>query len=65
MVSGRFPAAELAQVSEVTPVNGQTLSIGSTINDSGLVATDIEASNGVIHVIDRVLMPQPASSSHH
>ncbi len=61
VVAGRFSAAELAQVSEVTTVNGQTLSIGSSINDSGLVATDIEASNGIIHVIDAVLMP---STSH-
>ncbi len=30
---------------------------GVTINESNVVATDIEASNGVIHVIDAVLLP--------
>ena len=28
-----------------------------TINDAGVVASDIEASNGVIHVIDTVILP--------
>ncbi|GAB5534524.1 MAG: fasciclin domain-containing protein [Rubricoccaceae bacterium] len=68
VVAGRFTAAELAQVDEVRTVNGQTLEIGTRINDAGLLATDIEASNGIIHVIDRVLMPEmprQRRSSHH
>lgn len=68
VVPGRFTAAELAQVDEVRTVNGQTLMIGSRINEAGLLATDIEASNGIIHVIDSVLMPempQQRRSSHH
>ncbi len=27
------------------------------VNDANVVTTDIEASNGVIHVIDKVIMP--------
>jgi bacteriocin-like protein len=33
-----------------------------TINGAGLVATDIDASNGVIHVIDSVMLP-PATTA--
>jgi uncharacterized surface protein with fasciclin (FAS1) repeats len=45
-----------------TTLNGQTLALkaydgGLKINKSKVVAADIEASNGVIHVIDTVLMP--------
>jgi hypothetical protein len=29
------------------------------VNDSKIIATDIEATNGVIHVIDTVLIPSP------
>lgn len=38
----------------------------ATINGAGLVATDIDASNGVIHVIDRVMLPpaETAKTSH-
>ncbi|HSK18150.1 MAG TPA: fasciclin domain-containing protein [Longimicrobiales bacterium] len=35
-----------------------TMSGGNAyINDARIVATDIEASNGIIHVIDEVLLP--------
>ena len=35
---------------------------GVSINDAMVVATDIEASNGIIHVIDSVILP-PAEDS--
>lgn len=31
---------------------------GVTVNDANVVAADVSASNGVIHVIDRVILPQ-------
>ena len=66
VVAGRFSSAELGAIDELTTVNGQTLRIGDRINRSRLVATDIEASNGIVHVIDAVLMPEtPRRSSHH
>ncbi|MEM1116107.1 MAG: fasciclin domain-containing protein [Bacteroidota bacterium] len=69
VVPGRFSSAELGAIDELTTVNGQTLRIGNRINRSRLVATDIEASNGIVHVIDRVLMPETrrsrSSASHH
>ena len=43
-------------------VNGQTIDVDATdgvkINNANVVTADIEASNGVIHVIDTVLLPQ-------
>ena len=43
-------------------VNGQTIEVNATsgvkINNANVVTADIEASNGVIHVIDAVLLPQ-------
>ena len=58
----------MGAIDELATANGQTLSIGDRVNDSRLVATDIEASNGIVHVIDRVLMPETPSrqgSSRH
>lgn len=46
---------------EVATVNGKTIKIstdnGVFVNASKVVTTDINATNGVIHVIDTVLMP--------
>ncbi|MEL7453031.1 MAG: fasciclin domain-containing protein [Pseudomonadota bacterium] len=36
---------------------------GVTVNGATVVAADVEASNGVIHVIDAVLLPAPAESA--
>ncbi|MEM1057013.1 MAG: fasciclin domain-containing protein [Bacteroidota bacterium] len=71
VVPGEFKARDVVRVNELETANGQSLSIGSRIDNAQLLATDIEASNGVIHVIDRVLMPREmpaqrsARRSHH
>ena len=62
VVAGRVPAAEVAGVSSVETLNGQSLPVsveGSTvrIGNASVVQADIEASNGIIHVIDDVLTP--------
>ena len=58
------PAAVLAKdvkAGDVTTVQGGQLSIttegGVKVNDANVVTTDVMASNGVIHAIDTVLMP--------
>jgi uncharacterized surface protein with fasciclin (FAS1) repeats len=48
---------------EATTLNGEDVRIAVTgkgvrINNANVIATDIETSNGVIHVIDRVLIPR-------
>ena len=54
---------EAGGVAELETVNGETISVSVvdgavTINDSAVVSTaDLEAGNGVVHVIDAVLVP--------
>ncbi|MGR8948540.1 MAG: fasciclin domain-containing protein [Gammaproteobacteria bacterium] len=62
VVPGNVKAADVAQVTEAKTVQGDSVKV--TVNDSGVMiddakvlATDIEASNGVIHVIDQVILP--------
>ena len=70
VVEGAVMAADVAGLAgqEVTTVNGGTLTVNvaddgsvsltdATGNEVAVVETDIEASNGVIHVLDGVLMP--------
>ena len=63
VVPGNVTSDQLAgQQLNVATVQGQTVSIdgtsGVTVNGANVVAADIAASNGVIHVIDTVLLPQ-------
>ena len=63
VVSGRFTAEQLSRLTSIRTVQGSTISInfnsaGATLNNnSKIVTTNIPASNGIIHVIDTVLMP--------
>jgi uncharacterized surface protein with fasciclin (FAS1) repeats len=62
VVSGKVTAAEVITMQSAPTVNGADLSIRVVdetvfINDSRVVATDIEASNGIIHVVDSVILP--------
>jgi uncharacterized surface protein with fasciclin (FAS1) repeats len=64
VVSGKVMAADVLTMDgkDVPTVNGSPLKVkidGSTvmINDAKVTKADIEASNGVIHVIDKVLLP--------
>jgi len=62
VVPGKIMAADLAgNVSDVATVNGATVNVDGTngviVNGATVVSADVEASNGVIHVIDAVLLP--------
>lgn len=63
VVAGKVPASDVVTLESATTVQGQDVAIAVVdgnvhLNESVLVtATDIEASNGVIHVIDSVLLP--------
>lgn len=62
VVSGEVMAADVVKLTSATTVQGQTVKIDTTngvkINDANVTQTDITTSNGVIHVIDTVLLPQ-------
>jgi uncharacterized surface protein with fasciclin (FAS1) repeats len=63
VVSGKVMAADVVNLSAATTLQGGDVAIevmGNSvmINNANVVQTDIEASNGVIHVIDTVLIPQ-------
>ena len=61
VVAGRVEAKDVVKLSKATTVNGQDVAIdssdGVTINNAKVVKADIQAKNGVIHVIDTVLLP--------
>ncbi len=62
VVSGEVMAAEVVNLSSADTVLGEPLSISVEdgkvmVNDAEVIITDIEAANGVIHVIDSVLLP--------
>jgi len=63
VVSGKVMAADVVKLTSAATVNGQMVTIkvdGETVmvDNANVVTTDIEASNGVIHVIDSVILPQ-------
>lgn len=62
VVPGKVMAADVVGLDSATTALGQPVDIsvdGNTvmINDATVIITDIEASNGVIHVIDSVILP--------
>jgi uncharacterized surface protein with fasciclin (FAS1) repeats len=67
VVSGKVMADDVKTLSSAVTVQGQELSIDAKrwhlhrnvkVNGANVTKTDIECSNGVIHVIDKVLMPK-------
>lgn len=62
VVPGKVMAADVGGLESAGTVQGQELTIstdqGVMIDNATVVQTDIEASNGVIHVIDTVLLPK-------
>jgi len=62
VVPGRVMAADVTNLDEAKTLNGKMIDVetdGSAVrvNDATVTATDIAASNGVIHVIDQVILP--------
>lgn len=63
VVAGSVKAKDVVKLSEATTAEGQTVQIvtdanGVKVNQANVIKTDIEASNGVIHVLDAVIIPQ-------
>lgn len=63
VVSGKVMAEDVVKISSAKTVNGESFRITQAngivmVDNAKVVQTDIMASNGVIHVIDTVIMPQ-------
>jgi uncharacterized surface protein with fasciclin (FAS1) repeats len=63
VVSGKVAAADVVKLSSAKTLNGQSVTIkvkdGKVmLNNANVVKTDIMASNGIIHVIDTVILPE-------
>jgi uncharacterized surface protein with fasciclin (FAS1) repeats len=62
VVAGTVMAADVVKLTSAKAVSGDTLTIktmgGVMVDNAKVVKTDIKASNGVIHVIDTVLLPR-------
>ena len=60
VVAGKLTQADLAKVDSVTSVEGAPISIDCSDNfevkNATVIAADIEADNGIIHVIDNVIL---------
>jgi len=63
VVAGKVMASDVVELDSAETVNGQSVDIkvwdGNVMIDGATVlTTDIEATNGVIHVIDKVILPE-------
>ena len=62
VVAGKVMSSDVVGIDSATTVNGADIDVmvsGSDVmlNDAKVTAVDISASNGVIHVIDKVILP--------
>ena len=62
VVPGKEMAADVVALTEATSLQGDTITVtasdaGVKVDAANVTATDLEAANGVIHVIDAVILP--------
>ncbi len=61
VIAGKVMSTDLSDGMTAATVNGADLTIktegGVMVNDASVTTADVEASNGVIHVIDKVILP--------
>jgi uncharacterized surface protein with fasciclin (FAS1) repeats len=63
VVPGKVMAAQVTQMQSATAVSGDTITVRASngmvrVNDAHVTAADVAATNGVIHVIDSVILPE-------
>jgi uncharacterized surface protein with fasciclin (FAS1) repeats len=62
VVAGKYTKADLEALSEVTSLEGTTIRLNMKANEvknATAIMTDIEADNGIIHVLDNVILMGP------
>ncbi|MCB2134099.1 MAG: fasciclin domain-containing protein, partial [Rhodobacteraceae bacterium] len=61
VIAGKVMSGDLSDGMQAATVNGAEVTIttadGAKVNGANITGADIEASNGVIHVIDAVILP--------
>lgn len=59
VIDGTLASGDVASRTLIPTLNGQAVTVGDgvTIDGASIVTADVEASNGVIHIIDEVLLP--------
>jgi uncharacterized surface protein with fasciclin (FAS1) repeats len=65
LVPGRYTTEDIREMENIETMNGNSLTIGLdddelVIDDGKFITSDIECSNGIIHIIDTVFKPQLA-----
>jgi uncharacterized surface protein with fasciclin (FAS1) repeats len=65
VVSGDVPAAQVVKLRSATTLNGKRVRIRASggsvfVNSAKVTRPDVASSNGVIHVVNRVLVPPPS-----
>jgi uncharacterized surface protein with fasciclin (FAS1) repeats len=67
VIEGAVPASDVVQHKKLTTLHGQELKVDAAkwhlhksvkINDANIIKVDVKADNGIIHVIDKVLLPK-------
>ena len=67
IIAGDLPSRELKRHDDIRSMNGEELRIesraGLWVNEAQVVTPDLKASNGVLHGIDTVLIPQTQAAA--
>lgn len=63
VVSGSYPAAKVVKADSLKTLQGQAITVktsddGVMVDKAKVVATDVMCTNGVIHIIDSVILPK-------
>jgi uncharacterized surface protein with fasciclin (FAS1) repeats len=67
IIAGELPSRDLKRHHDIRSMNGEELRIesrvGLWVNEAQVVTPDLKASNGVLHGIDTVMMPQTQAAA--